>query len=96
MEWCQGVTATISDAGMLAELAAAERENNQRLAQGIYGGCAVCDALGRMAPEVQEAITIAISRRTIGRDKLVTIMQRNGYEVGRRSLERHRNEGHSA
>lgn len=78
---------------LLAELAEAEAANNQRIAVNRVG-CAMCNALAKMEDPVKEAVEAALTG-TIGRDKLVTILRSHGYDVGRRSLERHRQEGHS-
>lgn len=79
---------------LLADIRQAEADNNQRLGYRRVG-CAVCNALREMAPDVRIAVDQAISARTIGRDKLVAILKSNGYDVGRRPLERHRDEGHT-
>lgn len=83
----------MSEDDILLDLARAEGENNQRLAVNRVG-CAVCNALATMSDPVKLAVESALAG-TIGRDKLVTILTNHGYAVGRRSIERHRQEGHS-
>lgn len=79
----------MSDDALLADLAAAETENTQGRP------CQTCEALAKMSDPVREAVKVGLAG-TIGRDKLVTILNRHGYTVGRRSVERHRQEGHTS
>lgn len=75
---------------LLDALAAAERE-------AVPGGtdCQACDAVRTAAtPERKEALERALAG-TIGRDKLVPILQGQGINVGRRHLTRHRQERHT-
>lgn len=55
--------------------------------------CTLCAYINDQDGELKEALTSAAAG-TIGRDKLVAILKRNGTGIGRRTLERHRREGH--
>jgi hypothetical protein len=58
------------------------------------GSCQACDAIqAATSPERKEALTRALAG-TIGRDKLVPILQAQGINVGKRHLVRHRQEKH--
>jgi hypothetical protein len=75
---------------LLAALEEGERENPHAEAKV----CQVCAAIaGIENAEVKAALTRAAGG-TIGRDKFVAIMHRQGYNVGKRHLVRHRQEGH--
>jgi hypothetical protein len=87
LEWCDGSGAEDDDA-ILADLAVAANANIQARP------CQMCEALAEMSDPVRGAVKSALGG-TIGRDKLVTILTNHGYAVGRRSIERHRQEGHS-
>lgn len=82
----------VKSSDILADLAEAEAANNQRLSRNRIS-CPVCRALESMDDRVAEAVREALGG-TIGRDRLVKILVAHGYDVGRRSLERHRQEGH--
>jgi hypothetical protein len=89
MEWCPGISeADVMESSLLADLAIAANANIQARP------CQMCEALGEMSDPVRGAVKSALGG-TIGRDKLVTILTNHGYAVGRRSIERHRQEGHS-
>lgn len=89
LEWCDGDGLISMDEALLADLATAEQANMHAR------DCQMCDALEKMSESVQGAMRAALAG-TIGRDKLVTILNRHGYTVGRRAIERHRQEGHTS
>jgi hypothetical protein len=79
----------VNEEELLAALEQGERE-------AIPGGieCQVCAAIAQIEnTEVKAALTRAAGG-TIGRDKFVAIMHRQGYNVGKRHVVRHRQEGH--
>lgn len=88
MEWCDGDGAPSADDSFLSALAAAAAENPHS------PRCKMCVALEQMSDPVREAVQASLGG-TIGRDKLVSLLAAHGYDVGRRALERHRQEGHS-
>ena len=58
------------------------------------GRCDVCIMLEGMSDPLKEAVKSGLAG-TIGMSKLVLILTNFGYEVGRRSIERHRREAHT-
>lgn len=86
LEWRDGDGAGPTDA-LMADLAQAESENVHSR------GCQACDVLEATTEPARTAVRAALDG-TIGRDKLVTILSRHGYTIGRRAIERHRQEGH--
>ena len=78
-----------SQDGLLEALRQAERENTQ------VRPCQACEVLASVTEPVKSALETALAG-TIGRDKLVTILRSHGYAVGRRAIERHRQEGHTS
>ena len=86
---CEQFEAVISaEDGLLEALQQAEDENTQARP------CQVCKVLASVSESVANALRSGLAG-TIGRDKLVTILTDHGYTVGRRAVERHRQEGHS-
>lgn len=89
MEWCPGwPEADDSDHALLDALRRAEAGNTQARP------CQVCAVLASMSEPVAKALRSGLAG-TIGRDKLVAVLNNHGYTVGRRAIERHRQEGHS-
>lgn len=88
MEWCDGDGVPSVDDSLLAALKVAAAENTQGRP------CRMCVALEKMSDPVRGAVEAALGG-TIGRDKLVSVLAAHGYDVGRRAIERHRQEGHS-
>lgn len=81
-------SATSPEDDLLADLAAAEEANTNTRP------CQVCVVLTSVSEPVRAALEAGLAG-TIGRDKLVTILTRRGFTVGRRAVERHRQEGHT-
>lgn len=78
----------MSDSSLLADLDAA------LIANRTVRRCDACQILAEVSDEARGPLASAMAG-TIGRDKLVAIMARNGYSLGRRAIERHRQEGHT-
>lgn len=72
------------------DLIAAEYRNTK----AVDRPCRTCQVIaGLETPEAREVLRRAAAG-TIGRDTLVAILARNGTPVGRRDIERHRQQGH--
>ena len=87
MEWCDGNPQS-DDTSLLDDLEKA------LVANGTKAVCAACDALAAVSESVRGPLADALAG-TIGRDKLVTILHAHGYNVSRRTIERHRREAHT-
>lgn len=75
---------------LLADLAAGERAST-------FGErpCTACEAIEGAADDVREALERALAG-TIGEEKLARILSKNGLDVGRRAIARHRKERHTS
>lgn len=70
--------------------------NEAEAETSIGKGCPLCEYIESIEePETQEALRGAAAG-TIGRDKLVAILAKHGTGIGRRTVERHRTEGHGS
>lgn len=56
--------------------------------------CQLCSALNEMPPDEKHAVLASLD--SIGIRKLAAILSVNGYPVGRRSVDTHKREGHTA
>ena len=56
--------------------------------------CQLCSALDEMPADEKHAVLASLD--SIGIRKLASILSANGYPVGRRSVETHKKEGHTA
>ena len=56
--------------------------------------CQLCSALNEMPTDEKRAVLASLD--SIGIRKLAAILSANGYSVGRRSVETHKKEGHTA
>jgi len=76
---------------LVGEIEAAEQRRDHL---GTGSGCKACDAIAAAEPgAAREALTRALAG-TIGERRLVDILRRNGIQVGRTVIGRHRQEGH--
>lgn len=75
---------------LLEDLTAGEQKNT------MARPCQMCEALKSIEDEETRIALTRAASGTIGRDKLAQILHRNGLPVGRRAIERHRQEGHSS
>lgn len=75
--------------GLLDDLVQAEKDSGHRFS------CLLCDALAKMDIEGRQTVQGIVERRTIGAEKLSVILNKHGYEVGRRAIRRHQQEGHT-
>lgn len=87
--WCDGISdSDVRDSDLMVDL------NEALIANRTIVPCPACEAIASVSENVRGPLADALAG-TIGRDKLVTILARHGYKVGRRAIERHRQEGHS-
>lgn len=77
------------DNSLIKDIERAEVEN------GTRPHCDACDLIDRLRnTDPFEAVSRALGG-TIGTSKLSAILTKNGHPVGRRAIQRHRDEGHT-
>lgn len=63
-------------------------------ARTIRDGCSMCIFIRRETDETTRSALTDAAAGSIGRDKLLAIFKSHGIPVSRRTLQRHRQEGH--
>ena len=57
--------------------------------------CSLCDFIRSVEDETTRRALTSAAAGTLGRDSLVNLLRKHGTGLGNRTVERHRNEGHT-